>query len=291
MDKRHHLDRAVAGATLDYIDGQFYLWEGAQPEILSSAEPQQLRTPIVSRCLAGYKDYIIDNKPYRLSEGEFMMLHAGQFAQQTGVSEDFRAFTFAVTDRFVAEIPVPRGHTEWMLRQRINPVAAIDDDIACWAMMSFLNLSQMILRNVSQDNAGEALQHLLLSLSAVVRDRLEADDTAPETELNSRAERLVRDYLNLVQDKYRHTRQIEPYARQLGVSSKHLSNTVKELTNRSAGEWITLYVINEAKTLLRSTSMNVQEISDRLNFPSQSFFGKYFKRHTGLSPTAFRDQL
>jgi AraC-like DNA-binding protein len=56
----------------------------------------------------------------------------------------------------------------------------------------------------------------------------------------------------------------------------------------SAKKWIDDYVIWETKALLKSTNMTVQQISDELNFPSQSFFGKYFKRLVGLSPLEYR---
>lgn len=51
----------------------------------------------------------------------------------------------------------------------------------------------------------------------------------------------------------------------------------------AVGEWIDELVILEAKALLNSSSMNIQEIADRLNFANQSFFGKYFKHYTGMS--------
>ncbi|WP_196048231.1 helix-turn-helix domain-containing protein, partial [Parabacteroides distasonis] len=44
----------------------------------------------------------------------------------------------------------------------------------------------------------------------------------------------------------------------------------------------------EAKALLSSSTLSIQEISDRLNFTNQSFFGKYFKQHVGISPTEYR---
>ena len=56
-------------------------------------------------------------------------------------------------------------------------------------------------------------------------------------------------------------------------------------------EWIERYVILEAKAMLRSSNLTVQQISDELYFPSQSFFGKYFKKSTGMSPKEFRNML
>ena len=64
---------------------------------------------------------------------------------------------------------------------------------------------------------------------------------------------------------------------------------MKTLTGFTAVEWIERYVILEAKVLLKSTNLSVQQISDKLNFPSQSFFGKYFKKVVGMSPKEFRN--
>ncbi|KAA6344491.1 Arabinose operon regulatory protein [termite gut metagenome] len=71
---------------------------------------------------------------------------------------------------------------------------------------------------------------------------------------------------------------MEFYANKLCITPKHLSKVIKESSDRSAIEWIDSYVMLEAKALLKSTNMTIQQISDELNFPSQTFFGKYFKR-------------
>ncbi len=72
-------------------------------------------------------------------------------------------------------------------------------------------------------------------------------------------------------------------------SAKYLSRAIMEATGRSATDWIERCVIMDAKAQLNSTQKRVSEISDDLNFASPSFFGKYFKRLTGLSPRAFRE--
>ena len=68
------------------------------------------------------------------------------------------------------------------------------------------------------------------------------------------------------------------------------STIIKRVSRKTAAEWIDDYVTLEAKALLKSTNLTIQQISDELNFPSQSFFGKYFKRITGLSPKEYREK-
>ena len=104
----------------------------------------------------------------------------------------------------------------------------------------------------------------------------------------SRREEIMARFILSICKHFHTERQVSFYAKELCITPKHLSSVVKETSGRTAGEWIDHYVIMEAKMLLASTDMTVQEISSRLNFANQSFFGKYFKHHTGDSPTEFR---
>ena len=106
----------------------------------------------------------------------------------------------------------------------------------------------------------------------------------------TRKEEIMAKFILLVSENFREQRQVSFYSDQLCVTSKHLSAVVKEISGRTAGDWIENYVTVEAKVLLRSTDMTIQEIATRLNFSNQSFFGKYFKHQTGLSPTEYRKQ-
>ncbi|MDE5886632.1 MAG: helix-turn-helix domain-containing protein [Muribaculaceae bacterium] len=101
--------------------------------------------------------------------------------------------------------------------------------------------------------------------------------------------RIVDQFIEMVQQHFKTQRFLNYYAQRLEISPKHLSRTVKKETGFTAVEWIERYVILEAKVLLKSTNKNIQQISDELNFPSQSFFGKYFKKNVGMTPVQFRN--
>lgn len=78
------------------------------------------------------------------------------------------------------------------------------------------------------------------------------------------------------------------FAQRLNLTPNYLSCRVKEYSGRTATEWIEESVILEAKTMLKHTNLTIQEIAYKLNFPTQTFFGKYFKRITGISPKQYR---
>lgn len=112
----------------------------------------------------------------------------------------------------------------------------------------------------------------------------------PEAVAHSRGEQLVDRFLKLVQMHCRQERQLDYYAQELCISSKYLAATVKTVTSKTAGDWIEDYVMLEAKAMLTNTDMTISQISDHLHFPDTSTFGKYFRRHTGLSPKEFKKQ-
>ena len=100
----------------------------------------------------------------------------------------------------------------------------------------------------------------------------------------SRKEYIFERFYETLVESYQSERSVKFYADQLCLTPKHLSGVVKEVSGKTVGEWIDEFVILEAKALLNSSSMNIQEIADRLSFANQSFFGKYFKHYTGMSP-------
>jgi AraC-like DNA-binding protein len=107
----------------------------------------------------------------------------------------------------------------------------------------------------------------------------------------TRKENLIKNFIHLVQKQFRSQRNVTTYAKQLSITPKYLTETVKEITGKTAGEIIDDFVLLEAKLLLDNPAFSIAEISDELHFSDQSFFGKYFKRHTGLSPKEYRQSL
>lgn len=104
----------------------------------------------------------------------------------------------------------------------------------------------------------------------------------------TRKENLVKNFTQLVQKQFKEQRNVQAYADQLSITAKYLTETVKEITGKTAGEIIDDFVLLEAKLLLDNPASSIAEIADELHFSDQSFFGKYFKRHTGLSPKEYR---
>lgn len=133
----------------------------------------------------------------------------------------------------------------------------------------------------------EIARSILITLLYEVGSIYEKQHVIVKGKLNRKQELNVL-FQDLVFHHYKEHRNVQYYADALFVSSKHLTETIKDVTGRTAGEWIDDAVILEAKVLLRNQEISVANIAYAIHFPDQSSFGKYFKKQTGLSPSDYR---
>jgi AraC-like DNA-binding protein len=142
----------------------------------------------------------------------------------------------------------------------------------------------------------DAVRSLISSMVSIAAGQWIADINRLRDEkvvkLNSRSEHKTltfKQFIKLVSENYTRQRQVLFYADHLCMSPKYLSKLVKDVSGKSAPEWIDSYVLLEAKHLLKYSNMSIKEIVFRLNFSNQTVFYKYFKAHTGMTPTDYRN--
>lgn len=100
---------------------------------------------------------------------------------------------------------------------------------------------------------------------------------------------LFQRFVALVHEHCTEQREVAFYADRLCISTRYLSTIIRSVAHSTAKEFIDRSVVLEIKMLLGSTELSVQEIAYRLHFPDQSYLGRFFKKHTGVSPTEFRN--
>lgn len=105
----------------------------------------------------------------------------------------------------------------------------------------------------------------------------------------NRNQEIVKELIRMVIQYYKTERNVSFYAEKMHLSPQHLSTTIKKITGKTLTDIISSFIIHDAQAKLRSTEMTIQEIAYSLNFPDISFFGKYFKRYTGMSPKQYRN--
>lgn len=136
----------------------------------------------------------------------------------------------------------------------------------------------------------ESVISSLSSMLYILMGAWKSDAPAADVEYQSKRSKAIFDrFVALVVEYHTQQRTVGFYAKKLSLTPKYLSKLVKNVTGRSAPEWIDSYVILEAKNLLKYSGVTIKEIVYRLNFPNQSVFYKFFKARTGMTPSEFRN--
>jgi len=236
-------------------------------------------------CLSGKSEGFINLKEH-ISEGPCLtIILPGQILQHKYMSEDFSGLYIVMSQRFINNLNIQPNSTLFHSISD-NPTVALSDKGLRSVTFFYVMLKEAI-QNIDNPYRMETVRHLT---KAFFYGSGYSFHKIPEDKNKSKYEILVNKFLDLVKEHYRQERGIGFYAGKLCLTPKYLSTVIKENSNQSANDWIDRYVILEAQALLKSTNMTIQQISDELNFPSQSFFGKYFKRLTSMSPREYKNK-
>ena len=107
-------------------------------------------------------------------------------------------------------------------------------------------------------------------------------------ENHTRAEQICAEFLILIEEYYWKKKSVQEYALLLDITPKHLSETVKATLHHSALSYIHIRIIKEIQYLLCFGGLSIKQIAYALHFESVSLLGRFFKRHEGMSPKAYR---
>lgn len=196
------------------------------------------------------------------------------------------------TGDFLGKIGMPRNIAEMMeyFSSRFSPLWQLSAEHATLITNLMQQLHQRCAAYHQHPYGKELLYHSLYTLLYEMA-ALSQVYAQPVSIHVSRKENLVINFTKLVQKQFRYQRNVQLYASDLCITPKYLTETVKEITGKTAGEIIDDYVSQEAKLLLDNPTLSIAEIANDLHFSDQSFFGKFFKRHTGFSPKEYRSKL
>ncbi len=238
-------------------------------------------------CTAGSADYKLDTKSLHIEAGDAIVITGGQVLSDTRLSADCRGFGFMLSfDFFHYILSGMTNLSSLFIFSRTHPVFRITaeqvDDI--W---EHCKRAKRRLFDHSHPFRRELIACLL---RAMIYDFGHIIYKAQhlETKKLSRAEIIFNSFMDCVQENFRTERRVGWYAKELNITSKYLSEVVKQVSKRTPSDWIDYYVILELRVLLRSSNLSVKEISNQLHFANQSFMGKYFREHVGISPSKFR---
>lgn len=233
--------------------------------------------------LSGHSTGRINTVPYTLRPHGISIHLPGDILEQGGMSDDFECMTIAISDNFFNNLGLAYDF-KTLLRMQDNPILDMTDKQFAAAMTYYGMVSGVL--DSSNPYKREIIKHITCAFFYGLGYYFYGKS---ENRNMSNDEALMHEFTKTVQQNFRRERHVAFYADALHLSAGYLSSVVKKVSGRTATQWIEGYTILEAKALLKSGGLTVQQVSMELNFPSQSFFGKYFKRHTGMSPKEYKN--
>jgi AraC family transcriptional regulator, transcriptional activator of pobA len=111
----------------------------------------------------------------------------------------------------------------------------------------------------------------------------------PDEVKSYRVRELFNRFMMLLEKDYKISRDVNYYAEQMNISSKYLTNIVNQVTGHTPKTIIDQYVILQLKMHLKRTTQSIKEMAWEFHFADVSFFCRYFKKHTGLTPQQIRE--
>lgn len=139
------------------------------------------------------------------------------------------------------------------------------------------------------------IENVRFSIISLMEDLLSSvtlpGTDSEKTPVRQSADRLYQRFSTLLIESYPKARDVQWYAVALSVSPNYLARVVKQISGRSTIEWINDAVMTDVRTMLIHTDESIKEISVNLGFTNPAFFGKYVKKHSGLTPKQLRRYL
>lgn len=250
-------------------------------------EARRMNFILIALCTKGQVEYSLDTQSHTVRPGELLVISERHVVNNYASSPDFEGLAMILSVDFFREvINNVADLSAVFLLARSKPVMALSEH----EMRIFTNYFYTIKDRIESVNnhfrkalVRTLLLALLYDMSNVVYQFQQTTDQRLK-----RGDIIFTRFIKMVEEYCGRERRVSWYAGQLGITPKYLSETVKEVSRRTPNEWIDNYVIVELRVLLKNTTKSIKQITEEMHFPNQSFLGKYFKEHVGVSPSEYR---
>jgi AraC-like DNA-binding protein len=263
---------------------------------LTEQHPDGYSTPVrinrlfVILVLKGTVRLSLDYTSYSVSANHLLLIMPTHIIRVAGTDEDFEAKVLMLNKEFLEDCLVNKCTPSLMLDYiqlcRAPCTSLVEEETACMERC-FLQLEEKIKLRVHAFHA-EVMQNSVLALLLELANVLVAKKELSNRPTFSRKEEIMNRFLELLLQCGGRERMVTFYADKLCVTPQYLTSVLKKLTGKPANKWIEEALIIEAKIQLKAPHITVQQVAAALRFPDQAAFSKYFKKHTGLSPLAYR---
>lgn len=233
--------------------------------------------------LQGEAQIKIDSKRYVLQKNGLIYLTPNHLLSSLSRSNDFLFEYLSFDFDFLSDFPLLLKAD---ISDQVGAMPFLQLDMHAFAVITkyydFIND-----RYKNSTNRSEIVKGLLFSLIVEVSKMYSGQNICT---VSSRKNELADAFFRLLHRYYKEERTALFYAGRLCISDKYLFRVIKQTTGSTFHYWVSDFVLREAKLLLKSTEKSVTEIAEYLNFPNSSFFARFFRKHTGMSPMQFKQQ-
>ncbi len=250
-------------------------------------EPRRLNFILLFLCTKGGASFQLDGKDCCVNEGDLLVVSERHVIDRLDMLNNLSGLCMMVTVPFYNEIIRNVGDISALfLFAHNNPVFALSKrDQKVFNEYFYVIQSKMteLGNRFRRDLVRTLMLALFYDLSNLIYHYQMDGDTR-----KSRCDIIFTQFIKLVEENSKVQRRVGWYAKELRITPKYLSEMVKLASKHSPNEWIDNYVTSEIRVLLKHSNLNIKEIAEEMNFPNQSFLGKFFKEHVGMSPTEYR---
>ena len=250
-------------------------------------EPRRMNFILICMCTSGKVTYTLDTVAQELKPGDLLVVYIHHVLDNYNATPDFDGLCMMMSVSFYNEVIRSVGIlSDMFLFSHNNPVFPLSErDQETYRSYFYM------LRNKLVEADHRFRRKLITTLSIAMLYDLSnvIYHSGRGTNMrNSRAEVIFNTFVGLVEEYCKSERRVSWYAQQLCITPKYLSEMVKQVSMRTPNEWIDQYVTMELRVMLRASSKSIKDIAKEMNFPNQSFLGKYFKERVGMSPSEYR---
>lgn len=238
-------------------------------------------------CLKGEGEFSINFKQFTIKENTLICILPGQIVEKIHHSDDFYFKVLSFSPSYLDNITLPK-ELDILSHTILDPISKLTEE----DVHNLLRHYTFIIDTFKESkhlHIKEIIRGLLYSLLVVVASLYARSESEEQDKITSRGSEIVDGFINLLRVHYKEERTAAFYASELCISTKYLSATLKKVTGRTVNIWIEEAIIMGAKAMLKSSDLSVIQISEEMNFPNPSYFGRFFKKATGMTPKEYRD--
>ena len=270
----------------------FLLYKPGADFIIKTAEcdsmPAHIKNPhrhagyAISLLLEGEIEYYADFKKHVVTAPALMFLSPNQVYRNIRGAQYKKVVISFNKDFLVNEVQGVLSCWEYMFSREVIPV---NDEAALKELQAYTHLMQQEF-NSSRPQKNLVLRNLLNAF-IICAARLMSCSTKI-VQMDSSQNKIVRQFKTLTDEHYVNRTQVAQYADMLYITPGHLNDLIKSVTGKTAKQIIDEKRIVEAKRLLYWGEHSVKQIAGHLNFEDDSYFNRFFKKHTGQTPALFQ---